>query len=245
MKKIGILFFCLGVVATILALGMDTSVEAGGGRRVHNLGLIGQQQNFIIIALVISVIGILLIIFGVKTKSSARGEPEENQEVPGSSNTRNCPYCAEKIKYQAIICRYCGKDVFPQDKLVSAIDNKTDPVSDEIIYKSVLDKISIQFKRIESYLVDLVGRFVTAHNILPPIQNFSRALEGFSKYTIWVGVAIVIIGLGWVFFYAWIADFSYVTQLRMPEHYKIRLRFLRILESLTILIRNLLQHAHL
>jgi hypothetical protein len=240
MKKLGILLFCLGLVATILTLGMDTSVEVGGGRRVHNLGLLGQQQNFLGISLVIAVIGILLIIFGAKAKNSKIGELEEIQEVTGSSDTRSCPYCAEKIKFQAIICRYCGKDVFPEDKPVSAVDTKAEAVSEKIIDQSALDKMSIQLNRIESYLMDLVCRFIAAHNILSPIQNVTRTLGGISKYTNWVGAAIVLIGIGWVFFYALIVDFSYVTQLRMPEHYKVRLRFLRILESLTIIFLGII-----
>lgn len=234
MKRLGIIFFCLGVVAMILTLAMDTSVEVGGGRRVHNIGLLGQQQNFLIISLSIAVTGVLLFVFGVKAKN-LKGGPEKNQKATVSSDTRTCPYCAETIKSQAILCRYCGKDVIPQNQPTSTSNPKVEHVAEEMVNQSALDKISFQIGRIENYIADMIARLTAANKILPHIEVTVRKLGGLSKYTTWAGLVILVIGLGWVFYYAWIADFSYVTQLRMPEHYKSRLRFLRISESMTII----------
>lgn len=43
-----------------------------------------------------------------------------SQDLDEHLNQKQCPYCAETIKKEAVICRYCGKDI---------ITNGSQPIS--------------------------------------------------------------------------------------------------------------------
>lgn len=55
--------FIFGVML-LLAMTSDTTVATDGGNRVHNLGLLQQQQQFFIISIVGVVFGAALFIVG-------------------------------------------------------------------------------------------------------------------------------------------------------------------------------------
>lgn len=65
MKAVGVLALIIGGAIALFALSMDTSVSSGMGR-VHNLGLMAAQRNYLILGAAIAIVGIILIGFGVR-----------------------------------------------------------------------------------------------------------------------------------------------------------------------------------
>ena len=66
---------------------------------------------------------VLGLIFGVFALLAAGFMPKveeqnEAQEVPAEPDKaeRKCPFCAEMIKAEAIVCKHCGRDVEPLPK---------------------------------------------------------------------------------------------------------------------------------
>ncbi|MEQ1622145.1 MAG: hypothetical protein ABL919_12115 [Methylococcales bacterium] len=106
MKKVGIILVVIGFLGIMLALGMETSVSSYGVSRVQNIGLMNEQQNLLIVFIALAIVGVLILVSGNRKAQST----EKNSS---DSVTRNCPYCAEIIKAQAIICRYCDRDIVP------------------------------------------------------------------------------------------------------------------------------------
>jgi len=105
MKTLGIILFAIGAYLLGTAFTMDTSVEvdysygnsSGLPTRVNNLGLMQDKQNYMILGAILTISGIAL--GSVKSKEAVVVE-----------DYKKCPQCAENVKEEALICRFCKYD---------------------------------------------------------------------------------------------------------------------------------------
>lgn len=119
MKAIGIVLLIIGVIAFFVAFNMDTTVASDfGSRRIHNIGLMNDRQNIIIVGGVLAVIGAIFVAF-------ARKSYQPTETAIDNSSARACPYCAETIKAAATICRFCQKELPPIETILPASSEKT------------------------------------------------------------------------------------------------------------------------
>lgn len=131
MRTTAIAILFIGAIAFFVGFTLDTSVATMNGGRVHNIGLMNDRQNIIIVAGVLAVIG--AIFFGFATVL-----PQPNESVLAHSAVRICPYCAETIKTEATICRFCHKEFLP---IVASVTSQVAPPNDD----QLMNEFSITF----------------------------------------------------------------------------------------------------
>lgn len=102
MRPLGILLCIAAVLALAFGFTYDTSVATGLGGRVHNIGLMNEKQNIIIAGGAMLVAGALLLALSGRTIASV---------TEGTPGYRRCPSCAEMVRADANVCRYCQRDL--------------------------------------------------------------------------------------------------------------------------------------
>lgn len=199
MKKIGFFVLVIGLVGLIATLGMDTTVASSHGYdRIHNIGLMNEKQNFLLVSVAIAIAGVVVLVFGYRSEPSG----QSSNKVPVNTNqaTRTCPFCAEQIMAQAVLCRYCGRDINPLNTSAS----ESAPTSALPATPAEWDKVSRSLRQVEDSLrvaFAQMGRSKGVNSVLA----FATRLE---EHLSIIALALLAVGLI-AFVYFWIfADYS-------------------------------------
>ena len=109
-RMTGAITLLIGVIGLVASMFIDTSVASGElGNRVHNIGLMNDKQNLLLLFAVVSIVGTIFCALGSRGTASTGSRVEVS--LASSHRNRRCPFCAESIQTEAIICRFCQREL--------------------------------------------------------------------------------------------------------------------------------------
>jgi len=114
MKSLGAFLILVGIVWGLVAFNMDTTVQTESmsigaiyipSRSVNNIGKMDERRNHLIAAGLALLIGVILF--------SSNQSKQKEEPATSSSEERKCPFCAELVKREAVVCKHCQRDLPP------------------------------------------------------------------------------------------------------------------------------------
>jgi hypothetical protein len=72
---------------------------------VNNIGLMDDRRNALTVSGLATILGVILFIAG------SFQNKKQDATSDSISSQRKCPFCAESIKVEAVICLFCNRDL--------------------------------------------------------------------------------------------------------------------------------------